>query len=84
MVNNVKERRMIDMGLHIDKVKAILKEVDLDATLKTAMSTSTRWEIYSMIAPYKELAELLHTTGQGLGTKTFIAEKEGLFQNFFR
>lgn len=87
LVNNIKERRMIKMGFSINEVQTILKEVGLDIKLKKPKSISTRWDIYKIYAPYKEdneeLAELLHTAGQGLGTQSFVAEKEGLYQTLF-
>ncbi|WP_044810241.1 hypothetical protein [Bacillus toyonensis] len=62
---------MINIGYNIDQVRAILNEVDLSIKLKTPKSTSVRWDIYTVYAPYKddneELAELRHTEGQRFG-----------------
>lgn len=75
------------MGFSINEVQTVLKEVGLDIKLKKPKSISTRWDVYKIYAPYKEvneeLAELLHTSGQGLGTQSFVAEKEGLYQTLF-
>ncbi|MDM5434399.1 hypothetical protein QUG28_17025 [Bacillus hominis] len=75
------------MGYDIDQVRAILNEVDLSIKLKTPKSTSVRWEIYTVYAPYKddneELAELRHTEGQEWGTQTVITNGEGLDETIF-
>lgn len=86
-MNNIKEGRMIEMGYNIDQVKAILNEVDLSIKVKKLKSTSVRWDIYTVYAPYKddneELAELRHTDGQGWGTQTVIRNGEGLDETLF-
>ncbi|PGA10271.1 hypothetical protein [Bacillus mycoides] len=75
------------MGYDIDQVRAILNEVDLSIKLKTPKSTSVRWEIHTVYAPYKddneELAELRHAEGQEWGTQTVITNGEGLDETIF-
>jgi len=87
LINNVKEGRMINMGYNIDQVRDILNEVGLSIKAKKPKSTSVRWDVYTVYAPYKdvneELAELRHTDGQGWGTQTVIRNGEGLDETLF-
>jgi len=62
------------VGLHIDEVADLLKEVGLKIHLKIPKSTSTRWDIYTIRELQKKtiVGELRHTAGQGLDQQTAI------------